>query len=618
MAQHNNVAAPVRRYTRADFTALRFRLNKVPITHIYSNVYHEDLLDEHGLHSPAELEAWLDEMRDHLVERVCLSNPYLSQNLADARKFNSWPKSAIDFLVKAAEQDFSRPKPDDSVSAWFKPIVFGVLRGEHIHTLADLKRYIEVRGSNWHRPVPRIGQGKARAIERWLRANATTLGVLEVAEEPPRTDLVELTPDVHQGWVPLERIGRVTHSLDGSQGRNRASGFCLIAARNDLEALEAYLYRYRDRPKTLRSYKKELERFLYWCVRVPRKALSDLAQEECERYKDFLANPDPAWVGKKFSRASKQWRPFAGPLAPESQAYATQVLRAFFSWLVDVRYLGGNPWRTVKDPLVAKKELSIAIDKALPAALWAALTREGGVLDLACARHQGAPRVGPLGSKDPEAPAAQDRLARAAILLMGTTGIRREEAAHATRDKLKPVPEQAGNPNGLWELAVLGKRKKWRTVFLPPRAIEALRAHWADRGHDFEYPMQDLALLSPVVVTRTPAARTKHLTVREGQTVLSGKGYSPDGLYGVVTDTLLRIANDETLPMEPLERALLKRVAPHALRHTFATQSAAKKMPVDVLQRLLGHAHMQTTTIYVNAERNRSIEEVAKLYGSGS
>ena len=84
MAQHNQVAAPVRRYTRTDFTALRFRLNRLPTSHIFVNVYHEDALSENGIDTHAQLEAWLDEMPDHLVERVCLANPYLSEQLADA------------------------------------------------------------------------------------------------------------------------------------------------------------------------------------------------------------------------------------------------------------------------------------------------------------------------------------------------------------------------------------------------------------------------------------------------------------------------------------------------------------------------------------------------------
>ncbi|WP_316157723.1 phage integrase family protein [Cupriavidus sp. BIC8F] len=618
MAQHNRVAADTPRYTRADFTALRFRLNRIPTEQILSRVYDEDALHAAGIDTPAQLEARLDAMRDHLVERVCLSNPYLSASLADARRFNRWPKTAIDYLVRAADQDFSAPEPDDPVSAWLRPIVFRALRHEHILTMAQLHAYIALRGRRWYLPVPRLGAGKARAIERWLQAHAATLGPLVLPDETPQTALVELGPELARQLVPLEQVGRVMRALDGSQGRNRVPGYCLIAARDDLEAIRAYLSRFRDRDKTARAYQKELERFLLWCVGVRRIALSNVGADDCERYKEFLAQPDPSWIGPKAPRTSTRWRPFAGALKPESQRYAVLVLRGFFAWLVGVRYLGGNPWLLVPDPVTTQREVPLAVEKALPARLWEALVRPNGILDLLCAKWPVSSLEAPLGAKNADTPGAQYRLARATVLLLGCSGARREEAARALRCHLQPVPEQAGIPAGLWELALLGKRNKWRTVFLPPRVIAALRAHWADRGHDFENADQALALLSPVVVPSTRTAQAKHLSPGDDAPVLTGRGFSPDGLYQLLTTALLRIADDATLPLAEAERGLLRHVAPHALRHTFATHAVANEMPVDVLQRLLGHASLQTTSLYVRAERARGIAAVAKLYGDPS
>jgi len=615
MAQHNLVAADTPRYTRADFTALRFRLNRIPTEQILTRVYDEDALHAAGIETSAQLEARLDAMRDHLVERVCLSNPYLSASLADARRFNRWPKTAIDYLVRAADQDFSAPQPDDPVSAWLRPIVFRALRHEHILTLAQLHAYIALRGRRWYLPVPRLGAGKARAIERWLQAHAATLGPLAVVDETPQTASVELGADAERILVPLEQVGRIVAALDGSAGRNRAPGLCLIAACHDLEALHAYLYRFRDRDKTARAYQKELERFLLWCVGVRRTALSNVGTDDCERYKEFLAQPDPAWIGPKAPRTSARWRPFVGALQAESQRYAVMVLRGFFTWLVGMRYLGGNPWLLVQDPITARREVPIAVEKALPGQLWEVLVGPDGILDQLCAKWPVSSLGAPLTAKDADAPGAQYRLARAAVLLLGCSGARREEAARALRYHLQPVPEQAGVPAGLWELALLGKRNQWRTVFLPPRVIAALRVHWADRGHNFEDGAQSLALLSPVVVPSTRTAQAKHLGLKDdGAAALTGKGFSPDGLYQLLTTTLLRIAGDATLPLALAERDVLRHVTPHALRHTFATHAVANEMPADVLQRLLGHASLQTTSLYVRAERARGLAAVAKLY----
>lgn len=73
----------------------------------------------------------------------------------------------------------------------------------------------------------------------------------------------------------------------------------------------AYLNRYRDQPKTLWAYTKELERFLLWVVVLRGKALSDLRVDACEACKDFLKDPDPRFVAERFPRHSPRWRPFS-------------------------------------------------------------------------------------------------------------------------------------------------------------------------------------------------------------------------------------------------------------------------------------------------------------------
>jgi site-specific recombinase XerD len=78
--------------------------------------------------------------------------------------------------------------------------------------------------------------------------------------------------------------------------------------------------------------------------------------EDCEAYKAFLKAPGARFTGPPVARASRQWRPFApGGLRPESQHYAVRAIRAAFTWLVHMRYLAGNPWRAVTDPVTVKR-----------------------------------------------------------------------------------------------------------------------------------------------------------------------------------------------------------------------------------------------------------------------
>lgn len=609
MAQHNVVEAtqPAKRYTRADSVALRYRLNGLSLE-VSERVYSEDDLEARGIRNHADLNAWLKDLLAMLLARAKKANPLLATHLENAQKYNRWPAQVVTFLIAAGEEDYSVPKPDDTLTEWLRPKTVAALRAEGIDSPGALMRYIGNRGTEWFRAIPRIGAGKARTLEHWLRRNEKSLGRLVIPPPPLlASNLVELTRA--SALIPLERISRVSTNLNGAVGLNRNTAYCLISARDDLEAIHAYLLRFRDRPPTLRAYQKELERFLLWCVLRRGIAMSSALNEDCEAYKAFLAAPDAAWMGSRTSRKSSAWRPFAGHLEPQSQRYAVQALRTFFAWLANVRYLGGNPWVTVTDPAVATKEVPLNIEKAVPRRLWLRIVEVNGILDQVCDAGDAPQQQGrALHGRDTGAAQAQYRLVRAAMLLIGFSGIRREEASTALRDRLRRVTSASDEPMKLWELEVLGKRKKWRTVHLPERAIAALRAHWADRGHDFDAG-GDLALLSPVTPA-TASARRKHLA-DDGVSLL-GKGFSPDGLYQVVKTVVTRMAADEALQLDEDERQLLKDIAPHALRHTFATHAVARQMPTDVLQRLLGHASLSTTTIYVRSERDRTVAEYAK------
>jgi len=267
---------------------------------------------------------------------------------------------------------------------------------------------------------------------------------------------------------------------------------------------------------------------------------------------------------------------------------------------------------------------ALQIHRALPQDLWQELVKPQGWLDQLCEIAQECvdstqiSESWPYSPKSKQALAAQYRLARAAIFLIGFTGIRREEAAQAKRKFLKPiqlVEKNKGAYANVWELAVLGKRNKWRTVYLPLRVLDALEAHWLDRGLTlrptdekcvYSTHSEEAHLLAPVVLPKTPAALGKH------QSNLTG--FEPDALYNMTKTVLLRIADDPLLHLDDEARKSIRKLAPHALRHTFATGAAAHDMPVDVLQSLLGHTSVQTTSLYVQAEKARSVKEVQKIF----
>ncbi|WP_347232548.1 site-specific integrase [Paraburkholderia sp. RAU2J] len=156
---------------------------------------------------------------------------------------------------------------------------------------------------------------------------------------------------------------------------------------------------------------------------------------------------------------------------------------------------------------------------------------------------------------------------------------------------------------------MIGKRNRERTVPVSPATVVALRAHWRDRDESFDDPRSTAPLLAPLVVPHFPTAEARH----------GGEGphcYTTHGLWKLVR----RAMNGMLAEMENLseaDRMSLHQASPHGFRHTFGTHAAAEDAPIDVIQRALGHASVQTTSIYVQAEQRRMAVEFERFYSSG-
>lgn len=597
MAQHTAIVLQVMRYTRRDFTALRAYLFKIGIATIARLYYDEDELELLG--GMLALHRKLREMRDDLVRRTIEGNPHLAGAFLEANQDNLWHRRMVDYLVDAADKD-SIPLPGDRLSAWLLPVVTRVLRKEGVATLGELIGLLNTRGVGWYKPVPRLGVGKAHVIESWLAGHAASLGPLTLGEQKPTVagDLVAVEPG--GSLVPMDRM-RLAEVYDGSRGLNRNAQFCLVDAKTDLDAVNAYLYKFRGQPKTLRSYKKEIERFLLWCITVRGLPLSSVLVGDCEAYKDFLAALPSTWVGPRSPRMSTRWRPFAaGDFSANSQEYAIRCLAAFFRWLVAVRYLWGNPWVAVSPVRTDKGRAPLQINKALPATLWDKLVANDGVLATLCETSDQVlrDRYRLRGGAAHTSTSARLRLLRATILLLGTAGLRREEAAHATRNLLQPYEDGST----LWVLTVLGKGRKWRTTYIPLDTLDALKAHWQDRQAAFDDTVTPLPLLAPLNHPGVPVRHTE-----------PPKGYTPDTLYKMLVNGLHRIAADDSVNLDTVERKLLRTKGTHSFRHTFGTRTAAT-VPITVLQQLMGHNSPETTAIYTEQEEKTKAKAMAKFF----
>jgi len=110
---------------------------------------------------------------------------------------------------------------------------------------------------------------------------------------------------------------------------------------------------------------------------------------------------------------------------------------------------------------------------------------------------------------------------------------------------------------------VVGKGNKERIVPVPRPIHDSLRAMWRDQGH-----------------------RNRHW-------LFPNKAGSAPVSTNVLVRTFAEAAQAAKLPAG-------RRATPHTLRHSFATRLLEEKVDTRVVQVLLGHENIATTTIYTH------------------
>ena len=154
-----------------------------------------------------------------------------------------------------------------------------------------------------------------------------------------------------------------TKNLTGEFGENRETKLkCQINAENDLEAIYAWLDCYRHKQTTYRSYKKEAERLLLWCIYQLKKPLSSLDIDDFNNYFKFLSNPTPKniWCtedGAKYSRDNPKWKPFSGSLSKSAKNSSITIINSLMNFLFTARYIEFNPIHLMRNIRTATQSI---------------------------------------------------------------------------------------------------------------------------------------------------------------------------------------------------------------------------------------------------------------------
>lgn len=374
----------------------------------------------------------------------------------------------------------------------------------------------------------------------------------------------------------------------GDSGFNRAPvETCMIEARDDLGAIDAWLEEFADSPRTHRAYTKEIERFYNWLVLVQGKSLAAVTRTDILAYEKLLTAPFASWCGpRNRKRHTDEWRPFEGPLSPRSRAQALVIVGACFSFLVSARYLLGNPF---------------VVGRARRRALKRKARKKGSTKG----NYLSLPTFGKLARAlelhiEGIEPSKRYRLAAAermlfAVRFLANTGLRREELAQARMSDIERIEHpRTGLP--YWMMSVTGKGEVTRRVALNDSALDALQRYRVFHGASAHFSGNASAILLP----------------------LAGEG-GPDRfltdqmVYNIVQDAL-KVGEDYFVESDPETAARFARATPHWFRHTFATLLDDLGANPKLIQLQLGHESITTTmSVYVGTEELELVEAIAGL-----
>ncbi len=538
-------------------------------------------VDPDGFYSETELV-------DLFQERFGAADPTVSRQSQRNERLIRRLRETVTWLEGWVAVD---PVPADPLSVWFDEAIADRLDAAGLQTLGQLAATMRKHGQGWHRRVAKVGPVAAQRLQRWMAENR-----LLAAETLPLLARPTLrTVPLETGIVPLERL-MIPNDLSGAIGSNRVYSN-KIGARNDYEAIQAWLRSLGSRKHTVRSYQGQAERFLLWMIFERQKPLSSATVEDCISYRDFLDSldkdrlwfwhlPRERWIGARSTpRWSEDWRPFAGPLSPTSQKQAMVILTAMCEWLMRQRYLESNPWDGVSPNY--QIQAKIRADHSLTMEQW---------------------KVVIAATEDMPPDEQYHRLYLALILAYGL-GLRLSEITAA---RIALHREQPGRPNsGIkpasdgngWDIEVRGKGNKLRSVPIPNSVIQALQRYgeYIGLGND---------------IGRWPEGQSIFLTLGDGRyRVTKQRGYarqpmSESQIYRMFKSHFRKAA---ARVESAADAGHLVMASTHWLRHTHATHSLEAGAEIEEVQENLGHSSVAITAIYTHANRRRRKSAVEKL-----
>jgi site-specific recombinase XerD len=469
------------------------------------------------------------------------------------------------------------PRGEDATAQWLSPDTCSALAQGGVLNLGDVATYRRSHGKHWYQGLAGLGRTRALRLESWLAEHVQGCALAA------RNELVVSSFAVVDPRVAYPQ-------LDGSAGVFRRLGVNTLGANNDYEAVSAWFETLAGKSAhTTASYQREIERFYLWAQRCQGKALSSLDATDCMAYRAFILDPPAGWVSRlPCARSSPDWRPFRGALSVRSATKALTVVAALYNDLVAAGYLAANPMPRLS--MGASQHATLDTERSFG---------QGDIL----AMEQTLAALPDSASK---------RRLRALVLLTYSAGLRRSEIACMRWCDLS-LSRQGAAGEVEHSMRVQGKGGKERFLPLRRDVLQALALHHRDR---LELKAQGRAIFGNVDPEDLPLIGVlEHIPHLKGEEDLGGGALSGAALNAVLKRFFKLVP--QTVPVAQ-GGADFSKATMHWMRHTFGHEvlvSSGNNLPT--VQRLLGHASLNTTGIYLAANMSDRVEAVRGLRGFG-